>query len=54
MKRFTGCVVTKTETPYTVEAETAQDAIERVLSGAGEAGDPDYSEPDIFVKPLGG
>ena len=45
-------VITKTETPYTVEAESPQDAIERVLSGFGDAGNEDYPEPDIFAKAL--
>lgn len=54
MKRFTVRVITKTETPYTVEAESEQDAMERVLAGLGDAGDEDYPEPGIFVKPLEG
>jgi hypothetical protein len=52
MKRFQVRVITKTETPYIVEAENAQDAMERVLAGAGDAGDEDHPEPDIFVKSL--
>ena len=54
MNRFTVRVITKTETPYTIEADTHQDAIERVLAGFGDKGDEDYPEPDIFVKPLEG
>lgn len=54
MSRFQVNVITKTETPYTVEAESEQDAIERVLAGFGDKGDEDYPEPDIFVKPLEG
>jgi len=54
MKRFIVRVITKTETPYTVEAETERNAIERVLAGAGDAGDEDYPEPDIFATELEG
>lgn len=50
MKRFHVRVITKCETIYTVDAESSQEAIERVLAGDGEAGDPDYPEPDIFTK----
>lgn len=52
MNRYQVRITTKTEIPYTVTAESPQDAIERVLAGEGEAGDPDYPEPDIFVKEL--
>ncbi len=54
MRRFTVRVITKCETRYTVDAESPQDAMERVLAGAGEAGDPDYPEPDIFASALEG
>lgn len=54
MKRFQVRVITKTETPYTVEAGSEQDAIERVLAGSGDAGDEDYPEPDIFATALEG
>lgn len=54
MKRFQVQIETRCRKPYTVEAENAQDAIERVLAGLGEAGDEDYPEPDIFVKALEG
>jgi hypothetical protein len=52
MKRFQVRIVTKTETPYTVEAETLQEAIDRVLAGHGDVGDSDYPEPDIFAREL--
>jgi hypothetical protein len=54
MKRYQVRVITKCETRYTVDAESSQDAIERVLAGDGEAGDADYPEPDIFAKELEG
>ena len=54
MRRFVVRVITKTDTPYTVEAESAQEAVERVLAGFGDKGDEDYPEPDIFVKSLEG
>jgi len=52
MKRYQVRIVTKTEIPYIVNAESPQEAMERVLAGEGEAGDSDYPEPDIFVKEL--
>lgn len=52
MNRYTVRVITKTETPSTVEADTPEGAIERVLAGFGDKSDEDYPEPDIFVKPL--
>lgn len=52
MNRYQVRIVTKTDIPYTVNAESPQDAIERVLAGEGEAGDVDYPEPDIFAKEL--
>lgn len=54
MSRFRVDIEQRTVIPYTVEAETAQDAIERVLAGFGDKGDEDYPEADIFVKPLEG
>jgi len=54
MKRYQVRVITKCETRYTVDAETQQDAIERVLAGEGEAGNDDYPEPDIFANELEG
>ena len=54
MKRFQVRIITKTEVPYIVEANSAGEAIERVLAGAGDAGDEDYPEPDIFAKELEG
>lgn len=54
MNRFQVRIEQRTTIPYTVEAESPQDAIERVLAGLGDKGDEDYPEPDIFVKPLEG
>lgn len=54
MNRFVVRVEQRTVIPYTVEAESQQDAIERVLAGFGDKGDEDYPEPDIFVKKLEG
>lgn len=52
MNRFAVRIEQRTVIPYTVEAESPQDAIERVLAGFGDQGDEDYPEPDIFVKSL--
>jgi len=52
MKSFTVRVINKSEIIYTVDAENQQDATERVFAGEGVAGNEDYLEPDIFVKPL--
>lgn len=54
MKRFTVRVITKCEVRYTVDAESQQDAKERVLAGEGEAGNEGYLEPDIFAKEMEG
>lgn len=54
MRRFVVRITTKTEQPYTVSADSVQDAMERVLGGEGEEGDPDYPEPDITVCELEG
>jgi hypothetical protein len=35
---------------YTVDAESLQDAIERVLAGEGIEGNDEHPEPNIHVK----
>jgi hypothetical protein len=38
-----------TTTPVTIEAESHEEAAERVLAGRGDAGDPSHEESEIVA-----
>ena len=54
MKRYEMRVIRKVEVPYIVEAESAQEALERISLGLAEPGDEWHAEPDVHIRELEG